>query len=84
MGGVEVSKVSNEGVKIISENLSGPEIKLIDKDTTVTETFDMHENVHTPLIEDFVRAVSGNTTPACDGAEGLKTNILLETIRNKK
>ena len=40
----------------------------------------MHKNVHAPVIENFVTAVRSNTNPVCDGPEGMKTNVLLESI----
>ncbi len=38
------------------------------------------ENVHTPLIEDFVQAVIANREPVCPLAEAAKTNLLLDAV----
>lgn len=37
-------------------------------------------NVHAPLVDDFVKAVSENRAPVVDGNEGYKTNIVLSAI----
>ena len=39
-----------------------------------------HENVHYPLIEDFVSAVEAGRDPAVTAAEAARTNLLLETV----
>ena len=39
-----------------------------------------HENVHYPLVEDFVSAVEENRTPAVTAAEAAKTNCLLDAV----
>jgi len=38
------------------------------------------ENVHLPLVEDFVQAVRDSRPPACPLAEAVKTNVLLDAI----
>jgi 1,5-anhydro-D-fructose reductase (1,5-anhydro-D-mannitol-forming) len=38
------------------------------------------ENVHQPLVEDFVEAVRAGRPPACPLAEAVKTNVLLDAI----
>jgi predicted dehydrogenase len=38
------------------------------------------ENVHLPLVEDFVQAVLGGRQPICPLPEAAKTNILLDSI----
>ena len=38
------------------------------------------ENVHLPLIQDFVNAVLDDREPVCPVAEAAKTNILLDAI----
>ena len=39
-----------------------------------------HENVHYPLIEDFVSAVEEDRDPAITAAEAAKTNLLLDAV----
>ncbi len=48
----------------------------------LTESLDQPsaENVHLPLVEDFVQAVLTGRAPACPLAEALKTNVLLDAI----
>jgi predicted dehydrogenase len=38
------------------------------------------ENVHLPLVEDFVQAVRTGQAPACSVAEAAQTNRLLDAI----
>jgi predicted dehydrogenase len=66
---------------VFVKNLSEPEIKIITNNETETLVLPKAANVHIPIIEDFVRAVDGDEVSVCSGIEGLKTNILLESIR---
>lgn len=65
-------------------NLSDPDIKIIKVEETETVSLLKNENVHIPIVEDFIRAVDTGSSPVCDGLEGLKTNILLESIRGSR
>ena len=58
---------------------SGKVVKTVGRDI---EELDMAnaENVHQPLIEDFVRAIQNDTNPKVTLQEALKTNILLDAI----
>jgi len=38
------------------------------------------ENVHLPLVQDFVDSVAGGRQPACGLHEAMKTNVLLDAI----
>lgn len=58
---------------------SGPVIKTAGRQT---ENLDLPsvENVHRPLVEDFVAAIRENRPPAVPLAEAMKTNILLDAV----
>jgi 1,5-anhydro-D-fructose reductase (1,5-anhydro-D-mannitol-forming) len=58
---------------------SGPVSKTIGRQT---EQLDQPsaENVHLPLVEDFVQAIRAGRAPACPLAEAAKTNLLLDAI----
>jgi predicted dehydrogenase len=58
---------------------SGKAVKTVGREVRELELPDP-DNVHQPLVEDFVRAVRGGSSPAVPLAEALKTNILLDAI----
>jgi len=66
------------------EDLSKVGIKIIKAGKTNTISLPKAENVHIPIIEDFIKAVNNDRVPVCDGIEGLKTNILLKSIRGTR
>ena len=43
-----------------------------------TEELPLHENVHYPLVDDFVRAVQCDGPVRCSGAEGAKTTRIID------
>ena len=61
-------------------NLSEAELKVIGSSGIDIDVLPKTKNVHIPIVEDFVHAVESDGTPVCDGLEGLKTNIHLESI----
>lgn len=79
---VDSLTISGSDATLIVENLSGTEIILIHPNDSKTETFPVSSNIHLPLVEDFVRAVANDQEPVCNGREGMKTNILLESIKD--
>jgi predicted dehydrogenase len=58
---------------------TGPITKTVGRQT---ESLDLpsHENVHWPLVEDFVEAVAAGRPPACPLAEAAQTTQLLDAI----
>lgn len=58
---------------------TGPIVKTIGRDI---QNIDMPEaeNVHQPLVQDFVDAVLNGTEPICPVQEAKKTNILLDAV----
>jgi len=58
---------------------SGPVIKTVGRNTTELR-LPLAENVHLPLVEDFVEAVLNQSLPAVSLAEAAKTNCLLDSI----
>ena len=76
----ELVITGSEGT-IIAGNLSGPEFKIVTTNEVIAESHVKAANVHLPLIEDFIAAVNNGRSPACDGLEGLKTNLILEAVR---
>ena len=58
---------------------SGEVIKTVGRDV---ETLDLKpaENVHQPLVEDFVGAVREGRQPACPLADAARTNMLMDAI----
>lgn len=58
---------------------SGPVTKTVGRDIQSVE-MNEHENVHLPLVQDFVDAVHGGREPVCSLIEARKTNILLDAV----
>ena len=58
---------------------TGPVIKTVGRQTELID-LPSAENVHQPIVEDFVQAVLGRRRPACPLAEAAKTNRLLDAI----
>ena len=58
---------------------TGPVVTIAGRDTT-EEDMPNEDNVHCPLIEDFVNAVATNTQPAVSFEEAAKTNRLIDAI----
>jgi predicted dehydrogenase len=58
---------------------SGPVSKTVGRQTELLEQ-PSADNVHRPLVEDFVQAVVAARPPACPLAEASKTNRLLDAI----
>ncbi len=58
---------------------AGPVVKTIGRDI---QSVDMPEadNVHLPLIEDFVSAINTGGKPVCSAEEAKKTNLVLDAI----
>ncbi len=58
---------------------SGEVVKTVGRDV---ETLDLApaENVHQPIVEDFVQAVQEGRPPACPLPEAVKTNVLVDAI----
>lgn len=58
---------------------TGPVVKTVGRDSTEIR-LPQPENVHLPLIADFVRAIRGNLQPAVPLTEAVKANRLLDAI----
>ena len=58
---------------------SGKVVKTAGRDITELDLPNA-ENVHQPLVEDFVKAIQNNTNPKVILLEALKTNVLLDAI----
>lgn len=71
--------VGSEG-KIIAEPLDGDSLVIIRGREKEDLQIAPPDNAHLPCVEDFVRSVQAGSTPLCDGAAGLRTNILLDEI----
>jgi predicted dehydrogenase len=60
--------------------LNGPELRLVSGGVETVEQHPPAENLHLPLVEQFVRAVLRDEPPAVDGQAGREVNRLLATI----
>jgi predicted dehydrogenase len=60
--------------------LNGPELHLLRDGKTTVEHHPAPENLHQPLIDQFVDAVRGGGEPAVDGRTGRKVNRVLGEI----
>lgn len=58
---------------------SGPVVKTVGRDIGSVD-FENVENVHLPLVQDFVGAVSECRQPVCSIEEAFKTNILIDSV----
>jgi len=58
---------------------AGPVVKTVGRDIQNVD-LPNPENVHLPLVEDFVRALQENRAPCCPLAEAAKTNRLLDAV----
>lgn len=58
---------------------SGPVVKTVGREKEMLE-LPNPENVHWPLIEDFVQAIAQNRPPRYTVAESAKTNLVLDAI----
>jgi|SRR5579859_802668 len=58
---------------------TGPVIKTVGRQTTELD-LPAADNVHQPIVADFVEAILGRRPPACSFAEAAKTNLLLDAI----
>ena len=54
--------------------LSGPMLRLKTASLSHEELLPAHENVHYPIVEDFVNAILNGTPLACPGAEAIQTD----------
>jgi predicted dehydrogenase len=62
------------------EQLNGSELRITRRGTETVELHPHAENVHLPLIQQFVDAVLGGGQPVVDGAAGRAVNRVLEAI----
>jgi predicted dehydrogenase len=62
--------------------LNGPELRLTVRSGTVVETLPPHQNIHFPIIENFVgAALAGDPTQlACTGAQAADTDWVIEQV----
>jgi predicted dehydrogenase len=60
--------------------LNGPELRLVSGGVETVEQHPPAENLHLPLVEQFVRAVLRDEPPAVDGFVGREVNRLLAEI----
>jgi predicted dehydrogenase len=60
--------------------LNGPELRIRAHGSETVEQHPPPANLHEPLVEQFVRAVSRSEAPAVDGATGREVNRLLAAI----
>ncbi len=58
---------------------NGPVIKTVGREISQIDIPEA-ENVHLPIIEDFVDSIITGKSPACPAEEALKTNILLDAV----
>jgi len=77
--GVDRLEIVGSELKLVAESLDGPVLTIIEGKKVKEEKFDVPENVHLPLVEDFVQAVQSNRRPVCSAEEASKTNVLLES-----
>ncbi len=70
--------------KVVLEPMDSPRLTLIiggdRRQDTYEEEIPLPENVHLPMIEDFVSALEEGRSPLESGEEGLKTNRILAAI----
>jgi len=57
--------------------LNGPELRLVSEGLETVEQHPPAENLHLPLVEQFVKAVLRDEPPAVDGSVGREVNRLL-------
>ncbi len=67
--------------KIEANPLDGKELIITKGREREVKEFDLPENVHLPLVEDFVRAVKEGREPICGGKEARKVNEILEALK---
>lgn len=79
--GIDRMAIVGSAMSIVADALGGPDIRLIKRGGETVERFNNADNVHIPLVEDFVRSVEVNRPAVCSGQEGMKTNVLLEAVR---
>ncbi|MHC4871497.1 MAG: Gfo/Idh/MocA family protein [Planctomycetota bacterium] len=58
---------------------AGPIVKTIGRDIREIEMQEA-ENVHQPIVEDFINAVINGKDPVCSVVEAKKTNVLLDAV----
>jgi len=56
----------------------GSRMEILSGGKCTTDDLPPHENVHYPLIEDFVESVIGDRAPRCPAAEGAKTTRIMD------
>lgn len=66
--------------KILAEPLDGPNLTVIRGREREELLIEAPANAHLPCVENFVNAVLAGHAPLCDGAAGLRTNLLLQHI----
>jgi predicted dehydrogenase len=60
--------------------LNGPELRVMRGGEQVIEQHPLPDNVHLPLVQQFVDAVLNRGRPVVDGAAGLAVNRVLEAV----
>ncbi len=70
--------------RIIANPLDSKELIITRGAETEIKEFDWSENVHLPLIEDFIDAIVNGKEPICSGTEIEKVNAILEKLNRKK
>jgi predicted dehydrogenase len=60
--------------------LNGPELRVIRGGEQIVEQHPLPDNVHLPLVQQFVDAVLNRGRPVVDGAAGLAVNRVLEAV----
>ena len=60
--------------------LNGPELRIRANGSEIVEQHPPPQNLHQPMVDQFVRAVRGPETPAVDGQVGREVNRLLAKI----
>ena len=64
--------------RVTIESLNDDEVLIVDRSGTRTEQHPPNANLHSPLIEDFSRAVVGDREPMINGETGRKTNLAIQ------
>ncbi len=74
--------VGTEG-KIIADPLDGKELVIVRGRDVEVKEFELPENVHLPLVEDFIEAIENDRKPICSGKSAAKVNAILEKLDRK-
>ncbi|MCP4189624.1 MAG: Gfo/Idh/MocA family oxidoreductase [Planctomycetaceae bacterium] len=59
------------------ENLNQEQVRITTSEGTRVESHAPAENLHLPLIDDFVQAIRDHRPPVCCGVEGMKTSQIM-------